>query len=551
MSYNGSGTFNINSAGQPVVTGTVISSTAFNALTADLGTGLSTAITKDGQTVATARIPFAAGINSSLVTDATNTTTGSIITAGGVGIAKALFVGTTANIAGTTTLAGVTATSITDSGLTAGRVTYAGTAGLLQDSANLTFSGSALAVTGTLTSTGNLGAGIASPAYRLDVRVTSTGNVANFQSDSGPNIRFTGTETSGRTYQVGEGLVTAGSFSIYDSTGSAERLVIDSSGNLGLGVTPSAWGGSTIGLEVNTGSALSGYYAGGVTAYSIWGNAVVSGGVAVYKVTGRAFQQTWDSSAGATSWNIAASGTAGNAITFTQAMTLDASGNLLVGTTSQNGIITAVGSSQISHKYTGSSSVLFIGQYNSSGDASINNTANGPLVLATNNTERARIDSSGNLVVNGTAAGVTNNDAFWTSTSAYFGQNHTNGTSNGTNYAYFAYNGSTIGSITQSGTAAVLYNVTSDQRLKENIVDAPEFGSVIDSIQVRSYDWITDQTHQRAGFIAQELVTVVPEAVHQPADPDDMMAVDYSKLVPMLVKEIQSLRKRITALEAK
>ena len=144
MSYNGSGVFNINTAGQPVVTGTVISSTAFNALTADLGTGLSTAITKDGQTVATARIPFAAGINSSLVTDATSTTTGSIITAGGVGIAKALFVGTTANIAGTTTLAGVTATSITDSGLTSGRVTYAGTAGLLQDSANLTFNGTTL-----------------------------------------------------------------------------------------------------------------------------------------------------------------------------------------------------------------------------------------------------------------------------------------------------------------------------------------------------------------------------------------------------------------------
>ena len=108
MSYNGSGTFNINSAGQPVVTGTVISSTAFNALTADLGTGLSTALTKDGQTVATARIPFAAGINSSLVTDATNTTTGSIITAGGVGIAKAVFVGTTLNVAGASTLAGIT-----------------------------------------------------------------------------------------------------------------------------------------------------------------------------------------------------------------------------------------------------------------------------------------------------------------------------------------------------------------------------------------------------------------------------------------------------------
>ena len=56
MSYNGSGTFNINSAGQPVVSGTVISSTAFNALTADLATGLSTALTKDGQTTPTANI---------------------------------------------------------------------------------------------------------------------------------------------------------------------------------------------------------------------------------------------------------------------------------------------------------------------------------------------------------------------------------------------------------------------------------------------------------------------------------------------------------------
>ena len=58
MSYNGSGTFNINTAGQPVVTGTVISSTTFNLLTSDLATGLSTAMTKDGQTTATANIPM-------------------------------------------------------------------------------------------------------------------------------------------------------------------------------------------------------------------------------------------------------------------------------------------------------------------------------------------------------------------------------------------------------------------------------------------------------------------------------------------------------------
>jgi len=107
MSYNGSGTFTINTTGQPVVTGTVISSTAFNALTADLATGLSTAITKDGQTATTARIPFAAGINSTLVTDSTNSTTGSILTAGGVGIAKALSVGTSATIGTTLGVTGV------------------------------------------------------------------------------------------------------------------------------------------------------------------------------------------------------------------------------------------------------------------------------------------------------------------------------------------------------------------------------------------------------------------------------------------------------------
>jgi hypothetical protein len=100
MSYNGSGTFQINTSGQPVVTGTVISSTAFNALTADLATGLSTAITKDGQTATTVRIPFAQGITSTLATDSTSTGSGSIITAGGVGIAKTLYVGTNANIAG-------------------------------------------------------------------------------------------------------------------------------------------------------------------------------------------------------------------------------------------------------------------------------------------------------------------------------------------------------------------------------------------------------------------------------------------------------------------
>ena len=111
MSYNGSGTFQINTSGQPVVTGTVISSTAFNALTADLATGLSTAITKDGQTATTARIPFAQGINSSLATDTTSGSTGSIFTAGGVGITKGLFVGGTATFSASAMFSALTASS--------------------------------------------------------------------------------------------------------------------------------------------------------------------------------------------------------------------------------------------------------------------------------------------------------------------------------------------------------------------------------------------------------------------------------------------------------
>jgi len=106
MSYNGSGTFNINTSGQPVVAGTTISAATFNALTADLATGLTTALTKDGQTTTTALITFAQGISSTLVTDASSTSTGSIITSGGAGIAKKLYVGTDANIAGNAAITG-------------------------------------------------------------------------------------------------------------------------------------------------------------------------------------------------------------------------------------------------------------------------------------------------------------------------------------------------------------------------------------------------------------------------------------------------------------
>jgi hypothetical protein len=114
--------------------------------------------------------------------------------------------------------------------------------------------------------------------------------------------------------------------------------------------------------------------------------------------------------------------------------------------------------------------------------------------------------------------------------------------------AFYNPNG-LVGQIGTSGSGTY-YNTSSDVRLKDNIVDAPSASADIDAIQVRSFDWKVDGSHQKYGMVAQELQTVAPEAVSAPEDPEEMMGVDYSKLVPMMVKEIQSLRARVAALES-
>jgi hypothetical protein len=168
----------------------------------------------------------------------------------------------------------------------------------------------------------------------------------------------------------------------------------------------------------------------------------------------------------------------------------------------------------------------------------------------TSYTESIRIDTSGNLLVARTSTldaskfaigfdGINANAIALNDTAS----------ANGSGFIRFYTGGTVRGSITNNNNTGVLYNVTSDQRLKENIQDADSSSSLIDSLQVRKFDWKENNLHQRYGFIAQELVTVAPEAVHQPTDTEEMMAVDYSKLVPMLVKEVQSLRARVAQLE--
>jgi hypothetical protein len=180
----------------------------------------------------------------------------------------------------------------------------------------------------------------------------------------------------------------------------------------------------------------------------------------------------------------------------------------------------------------------------------IGTTSATPLIFRTATTERMRIDSSGNLLV-GTTSLITGGENAANICIGTINEGSIrvsrNSTASANQITIWNPNGK-VGSITTSASTTA-YNTSSDQRLKENITDADDAGSKVDAIQVRQFDWKIDGSHQDYGMVAQELMTVAPEAVHQPEDPEDMMGVDYSKLVPMLIKEIQSLRNRVATLE--
>jgi hypothetical protein len=185
-----------------------------------------------------------------------------------------------------------------------------------------------------LTSTG-LGIGTSSPSQKLSLVGTSTFN----SFGSGPQITMT--DTSGRALAfVAPGSVvdayvgTTSNHMLNFMTGGSGKAVIDVSGNLGLGVTPSAWGSGFKAMQVGSGS--NGGSIAGDTSYSVLhavSNAYYNGGwkynktgeaAAMYRVYGYDGSHIWDR---------APSGTAGNAITFTQAATLAADGSYYVGCT--------------------------------------------------------------------------------------------------------------------------------------------------------------------------------------------------------------------------
>ena len=172
-----------------------------------------------------------------------------------------------------------------------------------------------------------VGVGTATPATALDVTGLFNGLQARFGNTAGRGL-YVSTALNGGTNEGSTVLDARGASSgqFLFQTDSVTRATLDTTGNLGIGVTPSAWTNSYKGIELS-GAALT---SNDTTSTFYLQNAYVNGGQFLYKAS--AFASAYGQSTGVHAWYRAPSGTAGNAITFTTAMTLDASGNLGIGT---------------------------------------------------------------------------------------------------------------------------------------------------------------------------------------------------------------------------
>ena len=402
------------------------------------------------------------------------------------------------------------------------------------------------------------------------------------------------------------------------NTSTSAFATTDSSGNLGLGVTPSAW---TTNFGIKAFDISNGCVYGANTDLSLLLNGYFNGTNFIYKTTNASGRYTQGSS-GQHQWFTAPSGTAGNTISYTQTMTLDASGNLGVGTTTMTQKLNVegnVGTKNGGHLLTTASNTNAGGLFlDSSGSKSISlradpdNDASGTYIgFATDGTERARIDSSGRLLVGTTTssdntsklqvnygymgnalcigsktnAGNTGNAAQvalegWllnngSNSSGNLVSEVTGGDTSGSHSILvmnrtgsngsvlnFRRSGTSVGNISIDGSSTT-YSTSSDYRLKNTV--APMTGALAKVAQLKpvTYKWNSDGSDGQ-GFIAHEIAEVVPECVTGAKDAVDeegnpqYQGIDTSFLVATLTAAIQEqqalitqLTERITALEAK
>jgi hypothetical protein len=434
------------------------------------------------------------------------------------------------------------------------------------------------------------------------MRITSTGNVGI--GTSSPNILSWATaltvnnSLSNAAVELASGGVAQAYFSADSTnvilaayankplllrTNNLTRATFDTSGNLGLGATPSAWSGVTA-LEVVAGAL---YGTSAVTELS--NNSYFNGTNYIYKTTGFAQRYRLLRSSGTHEWYTTASGTAGNAITFTQAMTLDASGNLGIGITSpdtgrrlhvlQN---SSYSISALFESLSTSGSTIAFQDADSTGASNVRVGSDADALVAwAGGTERMRIDSSGKVGI-----GVTSlfEQFEVKGATTYIGQFNQTQTAAGSgvrvilagdrsadssNFAFRYEDGVTQrmrvlanGNVQNTNNS---YGGISDIKLKENIVDATPKLEKLNQVRVINYNLIGEEQKQ-IGVVAQELEEIFPSMIEESPDKDvegnDLgtvtKSVKYSVFVPMLIKAIQEqqaiindLKARIETLESK
>jgi hypothetical protein len=265
----------------------------------------------------------------------------------------------------------------------------------------------------------------------------------------------------------------------------------------------------------------------------------------------------------------------------TTAVTVDNSQNVVIGTTTPKvrlaGKVLSINGTDSGASYQASIELLVNGasageMWANSNDFVIGSYNTQPMIFRTQNTERMRIDSSGNLLVKKTSVNSTVDNNVGVQLAAngkciieVSGDralilNRLN--DNGIIQEFFRGAGNQVGNI-NAGTSTVTYNTSSDYRLKQDI--APMTGALAKVTQLKpvTYKWKVDGAEGQ-GFIAHELQAIVPDCITGEKDAVDKdgkpeyQGIDTSFLVATLTAAIQELKaindtqaETITALTAR